>query len=110
MTERATGSRGAGFRLFLLAFCLAAGSRMGFAQTVKATLIRNATVLPVSGPTLEGGSVLIENGKIAAVGKNVAAPQGAEVVDGAGMYLMPGIIDCHSHIAVSGGVNESTLP
>jgi imidazolonepropionase-like amidohydrolase len=79
---------------------------LGGAETV---LIRNATVLTVTKGTVENGSVLIENGKIAAIGKNVSAPPDATVVDATGKYLMPGIIDCHSHTAIEGGVNEGTV-
>jgi imidazolonepropionase-like amidohydrolase len=73
------------------------------------TLIRNATVLTVTKGTVKNGSVLIEDGKVAAVGTNVSAPAGATVVDGTGKYLMPGIIDCHSHTAVEGSVNEGSV-
>ena len=73
------------------------------------TLIKNATVLTVTKGTIENGDVLIRNGKIAAVGKNLKPPAGATVIDGTGMYLLPGIIDCHSHIAVDGGVNEGSI-
>jgi len=73
------------------------------------TLIKNATVLTVTKGTIENGDVLIRNGKIAAVGKNLKAPAGATVIDATGMYLLPGIIDCHSHIAVDGGVNEGSI-
>lgn len=71
-------------------------------------LFKNATVW-TCGPEgkLEGASVLVSNGKIAAVGKEIAAPEGAIVVDATGKHLAPGIIDCHSHIATDGGVNES---
>jgi imidazolonepropionase-like amidohydrolase len=79
------------------------------AQSPGTILIRNATVLTVSHGTIENGSILIQDGKIADVGRDIAAPAGAEVVDATGMYLVPGIIDCHSHIAVDGGVNEGTL-
>jgi imidazolonepropionase-like amidohydrolase len=78
----------------------------GWSETV---LIRNATVLTVTKGTISNGSVLIENGKIAAIGKNVNAPADATVVDASGKFLMPGIIDCHSHTAVEGGVNEGTV-
>lgn len=92
-------------RLVAIVFAaIAAG--FGGAQT---TLIRNATVLTVTKGTVENGSVLIENGKIAAIGKNLSAPADATVVDATGKYLMPGIIDCHSHTAIEGGVNEGTL-
>ncbi|MBV9679373.1 MAG: amidohydrolase, partial [Acidobacteriaceae bacterium] len=72
-------------------------------------LIRNATVLTVTKGAVENGSVLVENGKIAAVGKNVSAPADATIVDATGKFLMPGIIDCHSHTAIEGGVNEGTV-
>ncbi len=72
-------------------------------------LIRNATVMTVTKGTLENGSVLIENGKIAAIGKNLNAPADAAVVDASGKFLTPGIIDCHSHTAVEGSVNEGTV-
>jgi imidazolonepropionase-like amidohydrolase len=72
-------------------------------------LIRNATVLTITKGTIENGSVLVENGKIAAVGKNISAPTGAPVIDGTGQFLMPGIIDCHSHTAIEGGVNEGSV-
>jgi imidazolonepropionase-like amidohydrolase len=71
-------------------------------------LIKNATVFTVTRGTIEHGSVLIEDGKIAAVGADVAAPEGSEVIDATGMFVTPGIIDCHSHIAVDGGVNEGS--
>jgi len=73
------------------------------------TLIKNATVLTVTKGTIENGDVLIRNGKIAAVGKNLKAPAGATVIDATGLYLLPGIIDCHSHLAVDGGVNEGSI-
>lgn len=57
---------------------------------------------------LEGAIVLVEAGKIKAVGKNVTIPQGAIIIDAKGKHLTPGIIDCHSHIATDGGVNEAT--
>lgn len=72
-----------------------------------AVLFKNATVW-TCGPQgkLENASVLVRNGKIAAVGQ-IAAPEGAQVIDLHGQHLTPGIIDCHSHIATDGGINES---
>ncbi len=55
------------------------------------------------------GSILVRDGKVAAVGAEIAAPQGFAVIDAAGMVAMPGIIDTHSHIAVQGGLNEWSL-
>ena len=53
--------------------------------------------------------MLVENGKISAVGQNLSAPAGAIIVDASGKFLMPGMIDCHSHTAIEGGVNEGTV-
>ncbi|HEX2059641.1 MAG TPA: amidohydrolase, partial [Thermoanaerobaculia bacterium] len=74
------------------------------------TLIRNATILTITNGTIANGSVLIRNGKIAAVGTNVTAPANARVIDATGKFVMPGIIDTHSHTAVEGSVNEISLP
>lgn len=72
-------------------------------------LIQNATILTVSHGTIERGSILIRDGKIAEVGPEIKAPSGAKVIDAAGQFVMPGIIDCHSHIAIEGGVNEGSV-
>src|SRR5947207_6049090 len=71
--------------------------------------IQNATVLTISHGTIEHGSILIKDGKIAEVGASVKAPKDAQVIDAAGQFVMPGIIDCHSHIAVDGSVNEGSI-
>jgi imidazolonepropionase-like amidohydrolase len=72
-------------------------------------LIQNATILTVSHGTIEHGSILIKDGKIAEVGSSIKAPKDAQVIDAAGQFVTPGIIDCHSHIAVDGGVNEGSI-
>ena len=72
-------------------------------------LIQNATVLTITKGTIQNGSVLIRNGKIAEVGAKIATPSGATVIDGTGMFVAPGTIDCHSHIAIEGGVNEGSV-
>ncbi len=73
-------------------------------------LIRNAILLTASHGRIPNGSVLVHNGKIAAVGTNVTAPAGAAVIDAGGRYVTPGIIDCHSHMALDDDVNEATSP
>jgi imidazolonepropionase-like amidohydrolase len=70
--------------------------------------IRNATVLTVANGTIENGTVLVRGGRITAVGRDVAIPAGVQVIDGTGMYVMPGIIDAHSHMAIEGGINEGS--
>ena len=70
------------------------------ALPARTTLIRNATILTAAGPAIEGGSVLLQNGKVAAVGATVNAPADAVVIDGTGKWVTPGIIDTHSHLGV----------
>jgi len=70
--------------------------------------ITNATILTASHGTIENGTILIRNGKIAAVGKDLAVPAGAQVIDGKGKFVMPGIIDAHSHSAAE-SINEGSL-
>src|SRR2546430_12808760 len=72
------------------------------------TLIRNATLLTIAHGTLQNTDVLIRHGKIAAIGKNLKASADAKVIDASGKYLMPGIIDCHSHSMLD-AINEGTL-
>jgi imidazolonepropionase-like amidohydrolase len=72
-------------------------------------LIRNATILTVSHGTIGKGDILIKDGKIAAVGGTLKAPAEAVVIDATGQFVTPGIIDCHSHIAVDGSVNEGSV-
>src|SRR5271169_6841049 len=55
------------------------------------------------------GSVVVKDGKIADVGEKVMEPTGATIIDAGGQYLIPGIIDCHSHIAGDGGINEGSV-
>ncbi|GIX34647.1 MAG: periplasmic amidohydrolase [Lysobacteraceae bacterium] len=75
----------------------------------EALLIRGATVWTL-GPqgVLEQADVLVRKGRIAEVGRGLAAPRGAEVVEAEGMHLTPGLVDAHSHTAVDGNVNEPT--
>jgi len=63
-------------------------------------LIRNATIMTAAGQEIQGGSILLRNGRIVAVGTNVDAPSDATVVDGTGKWVTPGVIDTHSHIGV----------
>ena len=64
-------------------------------------LIKNGTVLTVSNGTLNNTDVLVQNGKISKIGKNLSAPRGVNEIDATGKFVMPGIIDAHSHIALS---------
>lgn len=64
------------------------------------TVITNVTIYDGEGGRIEGGSVLFADGKISALGKTVAAPAGATVIDGTGKWVTPGVIDVHSHLGV----------
>ncbi len=107
----ARGAANAGAALAAV-MCLVVGA---FPRSVAAQqpgdeiVIRNATVLTVSHGRIDGGSVLMRGGKIVSVGKNVKASPGATVVDATGKFVTPGIVDCHSHIAIDGSVNEGSL-
>ncbi len=77
----------------------------------KAVFIKSAT-LWTSGPQgrIENASLLIVDGKIRAVGTIAEVPPDAHVIDRPGIHVTPGLIDCHSHSMIIGGVNEATLP
>ncbi|MCH8045640.1 MAG: amidohydrolase, partial [Planctomycetes bacterium] len=94
--------------LYAVNFPLGASGRAAPPEQPAAVLFKNATVW-TSGKQgkLVGASILVRSGKIVAVGKDIATPQGAVVVDATGLHITPGLIDCHSHIATDGGVNES---
>ncbi|NNF29636.1 MAG: amidohydrolase [Gemmatimonadetes bacterium] len=82
------------------------------------TVIRGATILTGTGERIENGTLVLQGGKIQAVGTEVAVPATARMVDGAGKFVTPGIIDTHSHLGVyaSPGIetqqdgNEITAP
>src|SRR5260370_31716970 len=63
----------------------------------RTTLIRNATIMTAAGPSIQNGSVLLRDGKIAAAGTTNTSPVDAFVIDGRGKYLTPRIIHVHSH-------------
>jgi imidazolonepropionase-like amidohydrolase len=97
------------FALALPASLAAHPPKSPAAEPSPVILIQNATILTVSHGTIERGSILIKDGKIAEVGASVKAPKDAQVIDASGQFVIPGIIDCHSHIAVDGSVNEGSI-
>ncbi|MFZ5813705.1 MAG: amidohydrolase [Bacillota bacterium] len=64
-------------------------------------VIQNGQIHTITNGTIERGSILIREGKIAAIGAEVPVPPGAEVIDAAGRWVMPGIIEPHSHLGIS---------
>jgi imidazolonepropionase-like amidohydrolase len=90
---------GTGLRLSLALSLLALSSTPPRVEA-QDVLIRGAAVYTMAGPgVLERADVLIRDGKIVAVGPSVPAPGGVRVISGEGHYVLPGLIDAHSHIA-----------
>ncbi len=79
------------------------------AQEKGSVLIKNATVITVTNGDLENTDVLIRDGIIENIGKDLRAPRGVETVDATGKYVMPGIIDAHSHLN-GVDINEARNP
>src|SRR5688572_10380932 len=75
------------------------------AQGSRVVAIRGGTILTVTRGTIQNGTIVLRDGKIAAVGANVDVPAGADVIDAKGRFITPGIIDAHSHIAAD-SINE----
>jgi imidazolonepropionase-like amidohydrolase len=78
-------------------------------KTGGSVFIKDVTILTVTRGTIPRGSILVEDGKIAAIGADLKPKPGMMMIEGAGLVAMPGIIDTHSHIAIQGGVNEFSL-
>ncbi len=79
----------------------------GFADgQEKGLLLKNGNVITVAGETIKDGDILIIGGRIAKVGKGLQGDSLTDELDLKGKWVMPGIIDSHSHIAIEGGVNE----
>jgi imidazolonepropionase-like amidohydrolase len=80
-------------------------------RTKGRVMIRNATVLTAGRMSrYDRADILVEGGKIKAVGPNLPAPPGdVPIIDAEGMFVMPGVIDSHAHFAIAGGVNEFSL-
>lgn len=87
---------------------LLAATAAGAQGTARAIHIKNGTVITVTKGTLQNTDVVVENGKITRIGQNLATPAGAEVYDATGKYVMPGIIDPHSHM-MADAINEGSL-
>jgi len=117
------------FRLLAIGALFAAGAQRGLARgdgggagdfeteadrrpalvTGGSFFLDDATLLTVTRGTIARGDLLVREGRIAAIGPDLEPPAGVVVIDGRGLFAMPGLIDCHSHAAIEGGVNEGTL-
>jgi imidazolonepropionase-like amidohydrolase len=96
--------------LALFSLAMRSAAQQAPAPASNEVVIKNAVVMTVTHGNLKNASVYIKNGKIAGVGESVNAPASATVIDAAGKYLTPGIIDSHSHLALDDDVNEATSP
>ncbi len=88
---------------------LAGGMLFAAAIQAQDLALKGGTVLTIANGIIENGTVLIQNGKITAVGGEVRIPAGIQVIDVTGKFVMPGIIDNHTHIALT-DINEATDP
>jgi len=69
-------------------------------MTGSTVAITGGRVVPVTADPVENGTVLIEDGKITAVGADLAVPDGAQVIDAAGQWVLPGFVEVHGHVGV----------
>ncbi|HEU4402625.1 MAG TPA: amidohydrolase family protein, partial [Candidatus Polarisedimenticolia bacterium] len=89
------------FRALLAAAALGALSPLPAPAAASETiLIKGGTLLTVTKGTIEKGDLLIRDGRIAAIGRDLGSPPGARVIDATGRYVLPGIVDTHSHMGV----------
>ncbi len=94
------------FRFVLLAALLAGGCGPRAPSESGVTAVVGGLVYPVTADPIPGGTVLIRDGRIEAVGADVPIPAGAAVVDASGMSVIPGLIESHSHM----GFKQLNLP
>jgi imidazolonepropionase-like amidohydrolase len=74
------------------------GTQAGNGGTVAIT---GGRVVPITGEPLDGGTVLVADGRITAVGTGLAVPEDATVIDATGSWVLPGFIEAHGHVGVS---------
>jgi imidazolonepropionase-like amidohydrolase len=93
-------------RTLVIAAAVSLGAGVAGAQTIAIT---GGTVYPVSGPKIENGTVLVRDGKVVAVGANVAVPAGAQRVNATGKWVTPGLVNAATQIGVVeiGAVNDT---
>ncbi|MEA2005490.1 MAG: amidohydrolase family protein [Acidobacteriota bacterium] len=88
-------------KLMILVLVIVALALFVFSQeNGKKILIKNGTIVPVEGEIIQNGDLLIIDGKIAAIGEEISAPEEAMVIDASGMFVYPGFIDAYSHFGL----------
>jgi len=93
-------------KFFIILTALVMMATLGWAQDIA---LKGGTILTITNGTIKNGTIVIQKGKITAIGKNIKIPDGIKIIDVSGKFIMPGIIDSHSHIALT-DVNEATDP
>jgi len=86
--------------IFVIIAVLTAAAFLLAQDTTTRFLIKNATIVPVIGEKIGKGSLLVENGKILALGQDIQAPDGTQVLDAEGMFVYPGFIDGFTHFGL----------
>src|SRR6266567_331166 len=66
----------------------------------RSVAIVGGRIVPITGEPVDGGTVLVQDGKVTAVGGDVAVPDGVRVIDAAGSWVLPGFIEAHGHVGV----------
>src|SRR5512134_3412822 len=87
--------------LGLSSFAQSDGSQQNLIGRAGTFAITNARIVTVSGAVIENGTVLIQDGKIAAVGAGISVPGGAEKIDGKGLSVYPGMIDAGTNMGLA---------
>ncbi|AXK41684.1 amidohydrolase family protein [Erythrobacter aureus] len=95
-------------RAALAAGAILACAASGAGAQDRATAFTGATIHTMAGPVIENGTLVIQDGRIVAVGADVAVPADADTRDASGMVIMPGIVDTHSHIGSVAGADRSS--
>src|SRR4051794_34556761 len=72
------------------------------APSGRATVIRAGRLIdPATGTAAASQTIVVENGRIAAIGSNLPAPAGAEIIDLSNLTVLPGLVDAHNHLALT---------
>lgn len=90
--------------ILAMSLCATSGQAVAQEQPIAFT---EATILTMAGDPIEGGTIVIQGGRISAVGADVSIPANTDVRKAAGMVIMPGIVDTHSHIGQVAGADRS---
>ena len=88
-------------RIALVAFLVATLAPALHAQKPAVYAITGAKIYTLAGAPIENGTVIIRDGKIAAVGAGIQVPAGAEVIDAKGLHVYPGLFDSYSRLGLT---------